>query len=80
VANVNGCLTSPTPTDRAYAIGAGAAIVGGTAGAFAGVMLTRHYDDDTSSTSVPPSITPTLLPVRAPDGTTSTGVGVIGSF
>jgi hypothetical protein len=82
VANVAGCLTA-APDDGARARSALSALVGGAVGLGAGLLLTRHFDDDTSSRpppSPPPAMSATLLPIRAPDGGLSTGVGVVGSF
>jgi hypothetical protein len=82
VSNVNGCLVSESPKADAYAHSATFALIGGVAGAFAGVLLTRHLDDEPSAPPPPTqtSITATLLPLRAPDGAVTTGVGVMGSF
>jgi len=79
VSNVDGCLLARSPDGEAYARVARTALVGGAAGAVAGVLLTRHLDDDMSA---PPktSLAATLLPLRAPDGAVTTGVGVLGTF
>lgn len=83
VANVEGCLIEKNPTDDTRASSALSALVGAGAGLVAGILLTRHVDDDTAAapSSPPPvSLSATVVPIRAVDGSYATGVGASGNF
>jgi hypothetical protein len=85
VADVGGCLTASPPDDEARGRAALAAIGGSVIGLVGGILLTRHFDDDPNA--IPPpadkpkvSMSTTLLPLRAPDGSYSPGIGAVGTF
>jgi hypothetical protein len=81
VSNVDGCLTREAPLPGAYARSAVTALIGGAAGAVGGVLLTRHLDDEPPAESPgKTSLAATLLPIRASDGSVTTGVGALGTF
>jgi hypothetical protein len=82
VAEVNSCLKAANPSDRARSIAAMSALGGGAVGLAAGWFLTRHYDDDQPQQSAPPpvSMSATLIPMRAADGTMMPGIGAFGTF
>jgi len=81
VANVDGCLQAPTPHDDAYAIAATTALAGGALGALAGVLLTRHFDDGPPDARPGPApVVGTIMPLRAPDGSMTPGIGAMGAF
>jgi hypothetical protein len=81
-ANVHGCLLAENPLAPAYALSAVTALIGGAAGAVGGVLLTRHFDDEPppAPAASQTSLMATLVPIRAPDGTMTTGVGAFGTF
>jgi hypothetical protein len=75
VANTDSCLVG-YPTDRARAISAGAALTGGAVGLGAGILLTRHFDDDSGAPTVNgPSVS---LAPTAPSG--GVGLTAMGAF
>jgi hypothetical protein len=82
VAEVKGCLKAPNPSDRARSIAAISALGGGAVGLAAGWFLTRHYDDDQPQQAPPSPVSTavTLIPMRAPDGTMTPGIGAFGTF
>jgi hypothetical protein len=84
VANVSGCLNG-VPDDHARAIAAVSAIGGMVVGLVGGVLLTRHVDDDPNAQSAAAdkpkaTITTSMFPLRAPDGSYSPGIGAFGTF
>jgi MFS family permease len=84
VADVNGCLNT-NPDDQARGSAALAAIGGTVVGLVGGILLTRHFDDDPNAAPAPadkPSVTvsTTLLPLRAPDGSMTPAIGAFGTF
>jgi hypothetical protein len=91
VSDVDGCLNPHTvgpdgtgqATDPARARAALSALIGGAIGFGAGWALTRHVDDDVQQRPLPASSTPiaaSVMPIRAPDGTTTPGLAAFGTF
>lgn len=85
VADVNGCLVKTPVDDQARSAAALAAIGGAVVGLVGGVLLTRHVDDDPNATPVAAdkpkaTITTSMFPLRAPDGSYSPGIGAFGTF
>jgi hypothetical protein len=85
VADVHGCLVRTPVDDQARSNAALAAIGGTIVGLVGGVLLTRHVDDDPNAPLAPAStpkatLTTTMLPLRAPDGSYSPGIGAFGTF
>jgi hypothetical protein len=85
VADVSGCLSSSAPKEDARARAALASIGGALVGAVGGVLLTRHFDDEAPAS--PPigdkpkiSLSTTVVPLRAPDGSMVPGLGALGTF
>jgi hypothetical protein len=82
VALVDGCLIAAQPDPDARSFAAVAAVGGGILALSAGLVLTRHIDDDIDANrSVPgPALMPvaTFAPMRAANGTTVPGfVGLV---
>jgi hypothetical protein len=75
-----GAITADSSAARARS--SAAALLGGTMGALAGILLTRDVDRDlppqNNGGSVPPTIT--LFPVRDVGGGTTPAVGAVGFF
>jgi hypothetical protein len=83
VSDVDGCLQPISATDTARARAALSALIGGAIGFGAGWALTRHVDDDIQQQqkpAPPASVAASMLPIRAPDGTTTPGIGAFGTF
>ncbi|HVZ71768.1 MAG TPA: tetratricopeptide repeat protein [Polyangia bacterium] len=74
VANTDHCLLGE-PDNQARAIVGASALAGGAIGLVSGLVLTRHFDDDTSAPSGPSSIT--VAPLTLKDGA---GFVALGSF
>jgi hypothetical protein len=81
VALVDNCLIAQQPDQDARSFAAVAAIAGGTLALSAGLVLTRHIDDDNDGSGAPaPGTMPiaTFAPLRAANGTTVPGfVGLV---
>jgi hypothetical protein len=75
-----GAITAESSAARSRS--SAAALLGGTIGALAGILLTRDVDRDipspSSSATVPPTVT--LFPVRDIGGGTTPAVGAVGFF
>jgi hypothetical protein len=85
VADVQGCLNRTPPSETARSSAALAAIGGTAVGLVGGILLTRHFDDDPNATPAPAdkpkgTLTTSMFPLRAPDGTYSPGIGAFGTF
>ncbi len=82
VSDYSGCLNSTKPDDNARAAAAIWALSGGAIGAVGGLLLTQHYDEDTTAPSNKPrlSLTSGVMPLRAPDGQVTPGLGAFGTF
>lgn len=80
VAEVDDCLLDPTPRDRPRAVAAVTALIGGAAGALAGVLLTRHFDEETPATPSSVSMVGSLMPLRTAHGAVTPGLGAYGTF
>ena len=85
VADVNGCLVKTPVEPQARRDAALAAIGGAIVGLVGGVILTRHTDDDPNTSPAPAdkpkaTLTTTMIPLRAPDGSYSPGIGAFGTF
>ena len=82
VSDYSGCLNSTRPDDNARATAAIWALSGGAIGAVGGLLLTRHYDEDTTAPSNKSklSVTSGVMPLRAPDGQVTPGLGAFGTF
>jgi hypothetical protein len=86
VFNVSGCLKATTPSDQARAVQAWAALGGAGVGAFAGVLGTRHFENEmpdgrTTSpyASTPPPLV-TVAPMRDANGGVVPSFAAMGSF
>ena len=86
VFNVQGCLKAQNPSDEARAIEAWAALGGAGVGAMAGVLGTRHFEDempdgrttgDSASTTMP---VVTVAPMRDATGGVVPSFAAMGSF
>jgi hypothetical protein len=85
VSDVDGCLQPPSATDTARARAALSALIGGAIGFGAGWALTRHVDDDIQQRPLPApapstSVAASVMPISAPDGTTTPGLAAFGTF
>jgi hypothetical protein len=82
VTNTHDCLEAEHPADAARATSARAALIGAGIGVIAGVLFTRHFDDDVQQPQPAPSVSfnAALMPMRGLDGRTTPGVGAFGTF